>query len=262
MILLTIIIPSFNRATLLKETLKSIKDQRALLAHEIIIVDNMSSDGTLDVVTEYTGAPIELIREDDSGIYSAVAKGIQRSSGKYICYINCGDIFDPYFFSTVIDVNKDRPNQWYMGLPTSRTVGYATDYVRAGFFTSARLIKMGYHNGSLDHYLQQESIFWHRRFSRELDLEKLSKFRLAGDAYMWLCFAEVSEPVLLGLVISGYTHHASPLSSNRQLYKEEFESLYSCRHRVSMLLKILTAVKRILAFTDRLMNQAILRASR
>lgn len=242
MVLVTIIIPSYNRGSFLKETLASIKDQRHQVSYEILLIDNMSTDCTMEIVSNFGSLPIVLFRERDAGIYSAVAKGIQKSSGEYVCYINCGDLFDPYFFATITNVKKQRPRGWYIGLPTSRGDDYTTNHIRGDFYTSSRLIRMGYHNGIHEHFLQQESIFWHRRFNDEIDLSRLSAFRLAGDAYMWLRFARVSEPVLLGISISGYTHHANPLSGNKEAYMQEFSSLYEKKSRPLLLLFLLLAL--------------------
>jgi len=262
MVLVTVIIASFNRGRLLEETLKSIRDQRSKLRYEVLIADNMSTDCTMDVVSSFCSLPIVLIRERDSGMYSAIAKGIRRSSGEYICYINCGDVFDPYFFAAIDNANKSRPGEWYVGLPTSRYEDYTTSFIRSDFCTSSRLIMMGYHNGRHDHFLQQESIFWHKRFNKEIDLERLASFRLAGDAYIWLNFARVAEPVQLGISISGYTHHANPLSSNIQLYKQEFDSLYASNRSIPILLLVLSAAKKSITFLDKWVTKAIQRVAR
>ena len=244
MTLLTIIIASFNRGSLLEETLRSIRDQRSDLSYEVIIVDNMSTDCTLDVLHRFCSLPLVLIREGDRGMYSAIAKGISRCSGQYICYINCGDLFDPYFFATVTRVDRTHPGEWYIGLPTSRNEDYGTTAIRTDFYTSSRLIKMGYHNGFHDHFLQQESIFWHKSFNDEIDLERLASFRLAGDSYLWLCFALVAEPIQLGISISGYTHHANPLSEDRRLYMQEFCAVYNGRGRLPVSLIALSLARR------------------
>jgi len=262
MTLLSIIIASFNRGRLLEETLRSIKDQRCKLSYEIVIADNMSTDCTEDVISRFASLPIVLMRECDSGLYAAIAKGLTCSRGEYLCYINCGDIFDPYFFSVVERMSRLRPHAWYIGLPTSRNENYETMSIRRDFHTSSKLIKMGYHNGRHDHFLQQESIFWHKRFNKEIDNRRLASFRLAGDAYMWLSFARLDEPVLLGLSISGYTHHTNPLSDNRQLYRQEYESLYAHNQWVGLRLGVLSAAKKVSTYLEKYIVKAIQRASR
>lgn len=259
MVVLTIIIASFNRGKLLEETLRSIRDQRHKLDHEILIIDNVSTDCTQEVIDRYHALPIVLVRERDYGLYSAIAKGIRMSSGEYVCYINCGDLFDPYYFSIVRNIEKARDYRWYIGLPTSRTKDYATNMVRTDFYTSSRLIRMGYHNGRNDHFLQQESIFWHRRLNKQIDLEKLASFKLAGDAYLWLNFATVAEPLLLGASISGYTHHENALSDNRSLYMREFDSIYGTRSRIPFLLLVISSAKKIHGYLGRLIDKALSR---
>lgn len=57
------------------------------------MVDGNSSDGTLEVLENYTEKITHLISETDSGIYEAMNKGIKKSSGEYIIFLNAGDLF-------------------------------------------------------------------------------------------------------------------------------------------------------------------------
>jgi len=60
---------------------------------EYIVVDGGSTDGTLEVIRKYE-AHIDLwISENDKGIYSAMNKGIDLSTGDWINFMNAGDHF-------------------------------------------------------------------------------------------------------------------------------------------------------------------------
>ncbi|KZL89727.1 glycosyltransferase family 2 protein [Clostridium magnum] len=66
---------------------------------EFVIVDGNSQDGTLQVVNEYQqqlqqkGIKVLFSSESDKGIYDAMNKGMQRSSGEWCIYMNAGDVF-------------------------------------------------------------------------------------------------------------------------------------------------------------------------
>ena len=88
--MVTIITVVYNGVDLIEDTIKSI------LSHEIndfeyIVIDGGSTDGTVDVVNKYIDKISVFVSEKDKGIYDAMNKGISLSSGKFICFINCGD---------------------------------------------------------------------------------------------------------------------------------------------------------------------------
>lgn len=58
---------------------------------EHIIVDGVSTDATLDVVGRYNVSKV--ISEPDNGIYDAMNKGINASSGEYLFFLNSDDRF-------------------------------------------------------------------------------------------------------------------------------------------------------------------------
>lgn len=58
---------------------------------EHIIIDGASSDGTLDILMQYSG--LKVYSEPDSGVFNAFNKGILKANGKYIVFINSDDFF-------------------------------------------------------------------------------------------------------------------------------------------------------------------------
>ena len=88
--LLSIIIPSFQQSALLKEALKSIQVQ-TFKDYEVIIMDGGSKDDTANVITEFKNLPIKFKSEPDKGIYDAMNKGINCSSGDFLYFMGCDD---------------------------------------------------------------------------------------------------------------------------------------------------------------------------
>lgn len=90
----SIIIPTYNCSELLEETLHSIFCQNKDL-FECIIVDGNSKDDTLKTILKYKNdypEAIKYITENDNGIYDAMNKGIELSSGEYLYFLGAGDI--------------------------------------------------------------------------------------------------------------------------------------------------------------------------
>ena len=102
----SIITVVLNNVNYIEETIKSVIKQNIDLQY--IIIDGGSTDGTLDIIKKYEDH-IELwISEKDFGIYDAMNKGIQYSSGEYIGIINSGDLYNVNALSTISNyLNKN-----------------------------------------------------------------------------------------------------------------------------------------------------------
>lgn len=97
MILVSIVTPTFNNVEKLKININGVK-QQSFKCIEHIIVDNLSSDGTEQLINAYkndSGYPVVYIREKDTGIYNAMNKGIKSARGEWVHILNSDD----YYFS-------------------------------------------------------------------------------------------------------------------------------------------------------------------
>jgi glycosyltransferase involved in cell wall biosynthesis len=87
---LSIITVVFNGEQHLKDTLESVKAQKTD-AVEYIVIDGGSTDGTLEICSNYSDIIDVLISESDKGIYDAMNKGLYEASGKFVAYLNSDD---------------------------------------------------------------------------------------------------------------------------------------------------------------------------
>lgn len=88
--LVSIITPSLNHATYIRESIQSVLIQDYPQV-EYIVIDGGSTDGTLIILKEYEGN-FAWTSEPDQGLYDAVNKGWARSTGEYVGYLNSDDI--------------------------------------------------------------------------------------------------------------------------------------------------------------------------
>lgn len=71
---------------------------------EYIVIDGGSTDGTLEIIRKHEDKVDVLVSEPDSGIYNAMNKGIERSSGDVLFFLNSDDYFhDDQVLSDIID---------------------------------------------------------------------------------------------------------------------------------------------------------------
>ena len=90
--LFSIITVVLNDAEGLRKTASSI-EQQAFSEFEWVVVDGGSSDGTLKQARNIYGKAPIVHSAPDNGIYDAMNKGIQLSSGEYLVFMNAGDTF-------------------------------------------------------------------------------------------------------------------------------------------------------------------------
>lgn len=127
---LSIITINYNNAEGLHKTLASVASQ-TFRDFEHIIVDGGSTDGSVEIIREYTSAngaqgggcqtgqksqtgrtkecpQIRWISEKDNGIYNAMNKGIKMANGEYLLFLNSGDyLVDPDTLKNVFEEAKD-----------------------------------------------------------------------------------------------------------------------------------------------------------
>ncbi len=91
---LSIITINYNNNNGLKQTIKSVISQ-SFRDFEYIIVDGASADDSVATIKELVGnntsIPCLWTSEPDKGIYNAMNKGIMRSHGEYLLFLNSGD---------------------------------------------------------------------------------------------------------------------------------------------------------------------------
>lgn len=84
------VIPAYNRADLIPETLRSILSQTRP-PHELIVVDDGSTDGTPDAVAAF-GKAVTLLRQANAGAGVARNTGLARSTGDIIHFMDSDDL--------------------------------------------------------------------------------------------------------------------------------------------------------------------------
>lgn len=90
--LISIITVVYNSKKLLEKTINSVITQ-TYVNIEYIIIDAGSTDGTVDIIKKYEDNIDYWLSEKDEGIYDGMNKGIDKSSGEWIFFLNSGDLF-------------------------------------------------------------------------------------------------------------------------------------------------------------------------
>lgn len=99
----SIIVPSFNTSETIRGLLNSILEQ-SFKHFEIVIIDGVSSDQTIEIIHSYNDPRIRVFSEKDNGIYDAMNKGIACAEGTWLYFMGADDII---YDSTILAQIKE-----------------------------------------------------------------------------------------------------------------------------------------------------------
>ena len=94
---ISVIIPTYNRANMLRATVMSVLAQTAPV-HEIVVVDDGSTDQTASLISELAdgGAPIMLVAQAHTNQRGkARNRGVEASSGNLLAFLDSDDLWKP-----------------------------------------------------------------------------------------------------------------------------------------------------------------------
>ena len=104
----SVVIPTYNRAHMIGDTLNSVLAQ-TYRNFEIIVVDDGSTDNTPEVLTYY-GSPVHYVRCENRGKSAARNTGIRVARGDYIAFLDSDDLWLPNKLQAQMDVFDEQPD--------------------------------------------------------------------------------------------------------------------------------------------------------
>lgn len=95
---ISVVIPAYNRESLILPTLESVR-QQSLAPAEVLIVDDCSTDQTVEVVKRYGAEhrdfPMRLVVQDrNQGVSAARNRGIREASGDWVAFLDSDDLWE------------------------------------------------------------------------------------------------------------------------------------------------------------------------
>lgn len=114
--LVTVLMPVYNGEKYLSESIDSILDQ-TFLDYEFIIINDGSTDGTSEILRNYSlkDKRIKLHHQSNQGVISALNKGLELARGKYIARMDADDVSLPDRFAKQVDFLETHPEVGVLG---------------------------------------------------------------------------------------------------------------------------------------------------
>jgi len=100
--LFSVVIPTYNRASLLSETLESVWRQ-TFTDFEVIVVDDGSSDKTLEYLASL-GNKVCVLTQKNLGPGAARNRGAKEAVGDYLAFLDSDDVWFPWTLATFVEV--------------------------------------------------------------------------------------------------------------------------------------------------------------
>ncbi len=110
----SIVIPTYNRAASVEQTLQSCFDQ-SFENIEIVVVDDGSSDNTLEVLNAIDDPRLVVVAQDNAGPAAARNHGMRVARGDYIAFLDSDDVWYPQFIQQAQDAYANDPEQLLYG---------------------------------------------------------------------------------------------------------------------------------------------------
>jgi glycosyltransferase involved in cell wall biosynthesis len=222
---ITVITVCLNAVENIEKTIQSIicQDYPEI---EYIVVDGGSNDGTLDIVKQYRDKVSLLISEPDEGLYDAMNKGIMKSGGKIINFMNAGDCFaSDDVLSSIANSFTENPDKVIIYGDVIIDDSEKTIKEHPDILTKCIIMNF---------WLNQQSIFYRRSAFEIVGLFQ-KKYRIYAD-YEWnlrafithnLSFLHTSKIICLyeGGGISGISSDPSGRHERRAVRKKYFSFL-------------------------------------
>jgi glycosyltransferase involved in cell wall biosynthesis len=110
MAIFTVVIPLFNKANYISNTLESVLAQ-TFQDFEVIIVEDCSTDASFEVVSSIQSDKIKIIRhEHNKGLSASRNTGIKNATTKHIAFLDADDVWKPNYLETIYSLMQQFPD--------------------------------------------------------------------------------------------------------------------------------------------------------
>jgi len=234
---ISIITPCFNAEETIEQTILSIINSKTVNT-EYIVIDGGSTDNTINIIKKYKNDIDIFISEQDKGMYHAISKGIDLSSGEIIGWLNADDIYMPWTLQTIEKIFQKFPDvKWLTGLPgfCNQDGLYTGLRSSASAYIKSLIVKGWYQNGLLGH-IQQESTFWKRELYYETEGLDLN-LKYAADFKLWTSFAKEAYLYQIDIPLAAFRKGDGQQISIK--FQSEYSKEVSSVEKINFLTKLI-----------------------
>ena len=222
--LVSVIIPNYNHARYLKERIDSVLCQDYQNV-QVIILDDHSTDDSLDVIGSYAGNPkiahIEVNERNSGNTFLQWEKGIGMAEGEYIWIAESDDTAEPTFLSRLMAQLVQHPDAVlaysYSNMigPDSKVLDWSWDnpklyhhpgvYEGKAYCTSRMVFNNSVYNASM--------VVWRKRFYTGID-QSYKQYRHCGDWLFWFEMCRQGKVIEVPEKLNNFRQHPNKVSND------------------------------------------------
>jgi glycosyltransferase involved in cell wall biosynthesis len=143
MVEVSIVITAYNYERYIAECIESCLSQETLIPFEVIVVDDGSTDGTLNIASKYTSPKLRVFTKPNGGIEAASNFGIVKARGKYIVRVDADDKLHRYYLDTMLSKTSNEFDFVYPNYYIFNSQSEVTEQVILPAFDIGEICKRG-----------------------------------------------------------------------------------------------------------------------
>ena len=201
---ISIVTPCLNSGKYLEEAILSVLEQNYPNL-EYIIIDGGSTDNSLEIIKKYQKKLTYWISEKDQGMYDAIQKGFEKSTGDIMAWINADDLYHRRSFFIIAEIFSNNSDvNWLVGAST-----IWDEYGRGvNVYQSRKFTKYDFLMGDFK-FVQQESCFFRRVLWEKAGSYVDKALKYAGDFELWVRFFRHEKLYVVDALIGGFRMRSS-----------------------------------------------------
>lgn len=221
---ISIVTPSYNQLSFLKETIHSIHSQQVDVEMEHIIVDGGSTDGTVEYL-ESLGNKVRWVSERDNGQADAVNKGIRMAGGEIIGWLNSDDVYRPGALQAVVSHFRKNPGcRWVYGRCRIIDIDGTEQWKWITHYKNLRLRKFTYSKLLRENFISQPAVFFRKDLAEQAGMLNTG-LHYTMDYDLWLRFAQLSPAGIINEYLADFRRHGQ--SKSEQGFRDQFYEQYA-----------------------------------